>query len=182
MDLAHAAQSRVQGAAARGEEFLRGASVFLRDAVRVVPPDPPTAASSASHSRAASASASLGEAAVASTAPATRRGALMRALRSNPAILRVDPAGEERSAASFATWVDAAGRDIVRDELKCESELAADDGVLKSTFSTLGMCFRTPFQAPCISVNVLAFSARGAIRGRVLDTVFLPRVSDQPGR
>jgi hypothetical protein len=61
-------------------------------------------------------------------------------LRSNSAILRVDPAGEERSAVLFAAWVDAAGREIVRDESRREPELAADDGVLRSTLSTLGGC------------------------------------------
>jgi len=135
IDLAHAAQARVQGAAVRGEELLRGASVFLRDAVRVVPPDRQAIASSASHSRSSSNSAALGEASVTSTAPATRRGALLRALRSNPAILRVDPAGEERSAVHFAIWVDAVGRD--HDESRRESELAADDGILRSTISAL---------------------------------------------
>jgi hypothetical protein len=143
MGLAHAAQARVQGAAARGEELLRGASVLFRDAVRVVPPDPQTtASSSASHSRSASGSAPLGEA---SAVPATRRGALLRALRSNSAILRVDPAGEERSAVLFATWVDATGRDMIRDESRRESELAADDGILRSTLSTLGACLHTRF-------------------------------------
>jgi hypothetical protein len=122
----------------RGEELLRGASVFLREAVRVVPPDLEKNASSASHSRSASKSAARGEAPVTSTAPATRRGALLRALRSNPAILRVDPAGEERSAVHFATWVDAVGRDLVHDESQRESELAADDGILRSTISVLG--------------------------------------------
>jgi len=153
MDLAHAAQARMQGAAARGEELLRGASVFLRDAVRVVPPDPHAAASTASassrpHSRSASASATA--AAVGETksspavqaiglTPATRRGALLRALRTNPAILRVDPAAEERSAVFFAAWVDA-GRDAASDASRRESELAADDGTLGSTLSALGAC------------------------------------------
>jgi hypothetical protein len=161
LDLAHAAQARVQGAAARGEELLRGASVLFRDAVRVVPPDPQTTASSsstASHSRSASGSAPLGEAAAAASAvPATRRGALLRALRSNSAIIRVDPAGEERSAVLFATWVDAAGRDLVRDESRRGSELAADDGVLSSTLSTLGARLHTPFLTDCILVLMLIF-------------------------
>jgi hypothetical protein len=51
--LAHAAQARVQGAAVRVEELIRGASVFLRDAVCVVPPDPQATASSTHHSRSA---------------------------------------------------------------------------------------------------------------------------------
>jgi hypothetical protein len=71
--------------------------------------------------------------------PATRRGALLRALRTNPAILRVDPAAEERSAVFFAAWVDA-GRDAASDASRRESELAADDGMLGSTLSALGAC------------------------------------------
>jgi hypothetical protein len=179
IDLAHAAQARVQGAAVRGEEFLRGASVFLRDAVRVVPPDLETTASSTPHSRSVSNSAGLGEASVTSTVPATRRGALLRALRSNPAILRVDPAGEERSAVHFATWVDAVGRDLVHDESRRESELAADDGILRSTISVLGAFPILRDHIPyIILISVLKSSARRAIQGCVLDTIFLPCASD----
>src|SRR6267154_1233916 len=47
-ELAQVAQAHVQGAAARGEELLRGASVFLRDAVRVVPPEEADSSPSAS--------------------------------------------------------------------------------------------------------------------------------------
>ena len=181
IDLAHAAQARVQGATARGEELLRGASVFLRDAVRVVPPDPQTASasalSSASHSRSASASAPAppGEASasVGSTVPATRRGALLRALRSNPAILRVDPAGEERSGVLFAVWVDAAGRDVVRDESRRESELSADDGILRSTLSTLGACLYTPFLTDRISMLTLMYWY--AVPGELSEDVFWTR-------
>ena len=135
MDLAHAAQARVQGAAARGEELLRGASVFLRDAVRVVPPDPDAASTSAAP-LAREGDSKSAAAAIAST-PATRRGVLLRALRSNPAILRVDPAGEERSAILFVRWVEI-GRDTASDESRRESELTADDGMLGSTLAALG--------------------------------------------
>jgi hypothetical protein len=145
-ELAQVAQARVQGAAARGEELLRGASVFLRDAVRVVPPE--EAASSLSASSASGApsahegttkprgKAASPSAAVAST-PATRRGALLRALREYPAILRVDPAKEERSAALFASWVEVVGAEASRDESQRELELGADDGMLRGTHSAL---------------------------------------------
>lgn len=138
IDIAHAAQARVQGAAVRGEELLRGASVFLRDAVRVVPPDPDAASTSAAM-LAREGDSKSAAAAIAST-PATRRGVLLRALRSNPAILRVDPAGEERSAVLFAGWVET-GRDTASDESRRESELTADDGMLESTRSALGASF-----------------------------------------
>ena len=138
MDLAHAAQARVQDAAVRGEELLRGASVFLRDAVRVVPPDPDAASTSAAP-LAREGDSKSAAAAIAST-PATRRGVLLRALRSNPAILCVDPAGEERSAVLFAGWVET-GRDTTSDESRRESELTADDGMLESTRSALGASF-----------------------------------------
>src|SRR6266851_5365485 len=51
MDLAHEAQAHMQGAAARGEELLRGASVFLRDAVRVDPQAASTASATAAEGR-----------------------------------------------------------------------------------------------------------------------------------
>lgn len=148
-ELAQVAQARVQGAAARGEELLRGASVFLRDAVRVVPPDEAAASASASASGTPSAhegtTAELpGKAAPppvgVSSAPATRRGALLRALREYPAILRVDPAKEERSAALFTSWVETVGAEASRDESHRESELGAEDGMLRGTHSTLGEC------------------------------------------
>jgi hypothetical protein len=144
-ELAQVAQARVQGAAARGEELLRGASVFLRDAVRVVPPEEADSPASASTTPPAHESTMLrGKAVptpmptVVSSTPATRWGALLRALRENPAILRVDPAREERSAALFASWVERIGAEASRDESRRESELGADDGPLRSTRSTLG--------------------------------------------
>ena len=152
-ELAHVAQARVQGAAARGEELLRGASVFLRDAVRVVPPEEAASSSSSSSFVAPSAHEGTptpphGKAAsppvVVSSTPATRRGTLLRALREHPAILRVDPAKEERSAAFFASWVEVVGAEASRDESHRESELGADDGTLRSTRSVLGGCHLCP--------------------------------------
>lgn len=145
-ELAQVAQARVQGAAARGEELLRGASVFLRDAVRVVPPDEAAAASaSATPSAHEGTTTDLpGKAASppvgVSSAPATRRGALLRALREYPAIMRVDPAKEERSAALFASWVETVGAEASRDESHRESELGAEDGMLRGTHTVLGEC------------------------------------------
>ena len=142
-ELAQVAQARVQGAAARGEELLRGASVFLRDAVRVVPPEEIDSSPSASTTPSAHESTMpRGKAVptpnVVSSTPATRRGALLCALRENPAILRVDPAKEERSAALFASWVERVGAETSRDESRRESELGADDEALGSTHSALG--------------------------------------------
>jgi hypothetical protein len=160
-------------------DFWGGASVFLRDAVPVVPPDQQATTSFASHSRSVSTSAGPGEASVASTAPATRRGALLRALRSNPAILRVDPADEGRPAEHFDTRVDAVGWDLVHYGSRRESELAADDGILRSTISVLGAFPILRDHMPyIILISVLKSSARRAIRGCVLDTIFLPRASD----
>jgi len=150
-ELAQVAQARVQGAAARGEELLRSASVFLRDAVRVVPPEEAAPYSSSSSSAAPSTHEGTptprGKApappVVVSSTPATRRGTLLRALREHPAILRVDPAKEERSAALFASWVGVIGAEASRDESRRESELGADDGTLRSTRSALGECRRS---------------------------------------
>ena len=141
-ELAQVAQARVQGAAARGEELLRGASVFLREAVRVVPPEE---AASSPPAEAREGSAELRRQAApppvgVSSAPATRRGALLRALREYPSILRVDPAGEERSAALFASWVETVGAEASRDESRREAELGAEDGMLRGTHSALGEC------------------------------------------
>ena len=142
-ELAQVAQARVQGAAARGEELLRGASVFLRDAVRVVPPEeaafssiPAEAHESTAEPRGLATPSPVGVA----SAPATRRGALLRALREYPSILRVDPAQEERSAALFASWVEAVGTEASRDESHREAELGAEDGMLRGTHSALGEC------------------------------------------
>jgi hypothetical protein len=173
-ELAQVAQARVQGAAARGEELLRGASVFLRDAVRVVPPEEADSSPSASTTPSAHESTmSRGKAvptpiAVTST-PATRRDALLRALRENPAILRVDPAGEERSAALFASWIERVGAEASRDDLRHESELGADDGALRSTCSALGEC-HLPFSCRSVGRRVVdsswgMFSAGGTDRG-----------------
>jgi hypothetical protein len=141
-ELAQVAQARVQGAAARGEELLRGASVFLRDAVRVVPPGeaasstPAEAHEGTAEPRGQATPPPVGVA----SAPATRRGALLRALREYPSILRVDPASEERSAALFALWVEAVGAEASRDESHREAELGAEDGMLRGTHSALGEC------------------------------------------
>ena len=137
-ELAQAAQARVHGAAARGEVLLRGASVFLRDAVRVVPPESAVPASASTPPAFDDATTPRAEAAppvVISVTPATRRDALLRALRATPAILRVDPTKEERSATLFVSWAQVDG---LRDETQREAELAADEGALQITRSTLG--------------------------------------------
>ncbi|KAH9023134.1 hypothetical protein EDB84DRAFT_1509492 [Lactarius hengduanensis] len=136
-ELAQAAQARVHGAAARGEVLLRGASVFLRDAVRVVPPEPAAPASASTPPAFEDAVTPRGEVpppVAISVTPATRRDALLRALRATPAILRVDPAKEERSATLFVTWAQV---EDLRDETQREVELTADDGALQITRSML---------------------------------------------
>ncbi|KAH9037049.1 hypothetical protein EDB85DRAFT_2142619 [Lactarius pseudohatsudake] len=137
-ELAQAAQARVHGAAARGEVLLRGASVFLRDAVRVVPPEsaaPASASTPPAFEDAVTPRAEAPPPVAISVTPATRRDALLRALRATPAILRVDPAKEERSATLFVTWAQV---EDLRDETQREVELAADDGALQITRSMLG--------------------------------------------
>ncbi len=148
-ELAQVAQARVQGAAARGEELLRGASVFLRDAVRVVPPEEADSSPSASvtpsaHEGTTPRGKAVPTPIIVSSTPATRRETLLRALRENPAILRVDPAREQRSAALFASWLEGFAEASL-DGSCCESELGADDGALQSTRSVLGKCRRLPF-------------------------------------
>ncbi|KAH9161068.1 hypothetical protein EDB89DRAFT_809764 [Lactarius sanguifluus] len=136
-ELAQAAQARVHGAAARGEVLLRGASVFLRDAVRVVPPEPAVPASASTPPAFEDAVTPRAEApspVAISVTPATRRDALLRALRATPAILRVDPVKEERSATLFVTWAQV---EDLRDGTQREVELAADGGALQVTRSML---------------------------------------------
>ena len=185
-ELAQVAQARVQGAAARGEELLRGASVFLRDAVRVVPPEeagssPSSSTTPSAHESTMSRGKAVPMPNAASFTPATRWGALLCALRENPAILRVDPAGEERSAALFTSWVERVGAEAFRDESRRESELGADDGALRSTRSALGEC-HLPFSCRSVGRYVVdswwMSSAGRTDRGWVLDTVLLPRASN----
>ena len=141
-ELAQAAQARVHGAAARGEVLLRGASVFLRDAVRVVPPEeyPATASASAStpptFEDATTPRAEAPSPVGISGTPATRRDALLRALRATPAILRIDPAKEERSVAFFGSWI--LQTKSLPGQTQREAELSADEGALQVTRSTLG--------------------------------------------
>jgi hypothetical protein len=54
--------------------------------------------------------------------------------------MRVDPAKEERSAALFASWVETVGAEASRDESHRESELGAEDGMLRGTHTVLGEC------------------------------------------
>ena len=141
-ELAQAAQARVHGAAARGEVLLRGASIFLRDAVRVVPPEEYPASASASASTpptfedATTPRAEAPSPVGISGTPATRRDALLRALRATPAILRVDPAKEERSVAFFGSWI--LQTKSLPGQTQREAELSADEGALQVTRSTLG--------------------------------------------
>ncbi|VDC00392.1 unnamed protein product [Peniophora sp. CBMAI 1063] len=86
-------QVRITDATSRGEELLHRAGDFLTNAVRVVPPSPDDNAPSAT------AQGKAREAAI-----GTRKDALMRALRTNPAILKVDPCAEKNSEALFRSW------------------------------------------------------------------------------
>ena len=167
-ELAQAAQARVHGAAARGEVLLRGASVFLRDAVRVVPPEEYPAPSSASASTPptfedattprAEAPSPVG---ISGTPPATRRDVLLRALRATPAILRVDPAKEERSSALFGSWV--LQTKSLPGEPQREAELSADEGALQVTRTTLGQLL--PSFLVITYEDSRKPSAGGAVRG-----------------
>jgi hypothetical protein len=87
-------QVRLEDATVRGEELFRSASVFLRDAVRVLPPTESTGA----------AAGAKGKAPVRDGAIGTRKDALLRSLRSNGGILKIDPAAEKISEALFRTW------------------------------------------------------------------------------
>ena len=140
MDFTHVAQACMQGTAVCGKEILRSASVSIHNAMHIIPPDPQAtstaSASSCPHSCAASASATTSScphshAALASATaavgkiksspamqaidltPATLHGALLHVLRTNPAILHIDPAAKEHSAVFFVAWVDA-GHDAAR--------------------------------------------------------------------
>ena len=151
-ELAQVAQARVQGAAAHGEELLRKASVLLRDAVHVVPPEeadssPSTTTMPSAHKNTTSRGKAVQTPIVVSSTPVTRRGALLRALRKNPAILHVDPTGEERSAALFSLWVERVG-EASREDSRRKSELGADNGALRSTRSALGECHLPFFCRP----------------------------------
>jgi hypothetical protein len=176
-ELAQVAQARVQGAAARGEELLRGASVFLRDAVRVVPPEEAESSPSASttpsaHEDTMSRGKAVPTPIAVSSTPATRRGALLRALRENPSILRVDPAGEERSAALFVSWVERVGAEVSRDESRREPELGADDGALRNARSALGECLLPSSCRFCLTMSLLTLLGVCLVPGELTEDEF----------
>lgn len=159
---------RTHSATARGEDLLRGAGDLLREAVRVIPPEnaasgsgsgatgvmwdgmdvwtmpgfsqPETPQSDAARSRSRdSGSRRSGEV----KAIGTRKDALLRAVRMNPEILKVDPAGEKSSADLFDTWVqtEVEGKEGgIRSEQwkeRVEIELESDQSAIKTTLDTL---------------------------------------------
>ena len=87
-----------------------------------------------------------------------------------PANLRVLYSYPAGTAAPFASWVEVVGAEASRDESHRESELGADDGVLRSTRSALGEC-RLPFLLFVMLDDALmglflgTFSAGGIDRG-----------------
>ena len=183
-ELAQAAQARVHGAAARGEVLLRGASVFLRDAVRVFPPEDPALVSGSTPPVFEDATTPRAEApspVTNSGTPATRRDGLLRALRAAPAILRVDPAQEERSATLFLTWAQV---NDLPDETQREAELTADEGALQLTRSTLGqstVSFMKLERVPSADEHSRN-SAGSHVRGGILEALFLQGAPNKPRR
>ncbi|KAA1474311.1 hypothetical protein DENSPDRAFT_840896 [Dentipellis sp. KUC8613] len=158
----------IQDATARGEELLRGAGDFLREAVRVVPPseagpsssgvmwdgmdiwtmplsgvDTPRSESGGSNGKARESGTGTPRRSGEGKAIATRKEALLRAVRTNPEILRVDPAGEKTSEELYKTWVEkevadkegGIGGEYWKERV--EKELEEDGEPLKVTRDTL---------------------------------------------
>lgn len=134
---------RVQEATTRGEELLRTAGDFLRDAVRVVPPTEAGPAV-AGTSRPDTPRSEIREGSARSSGEgktiATRREALLRTLRANAEILKVDPADDQNGGDAFARWSEqeAEGIDGEAWAARREAELEADGGGLKATREALG--------------------------------------------
>lgn len=159
----------------RSEEFLRDAGEFLKDAVKVVPPedgdsgysgliwdgtdvwmlstgsgtDTPGAGSSKGKGkeREASSSSSSGRPPVDTLgAVATRAESMLKQLRHDPAVIKVDPNDDESVREIYTNWLatEAASEDrglgTTAWENKVERALAdpVDGSALKATLDTLG--------------------------------------------
>ncbi|KAI0314118.1 hypothetical protein OF83DRAFT_472513 [Amylostereum chailletii] len=124
-------QVRLQEATVRGEELLRSAGVFLRDAVKVIPPgEEAVAREGAEASFQATPGLAKGKGREGSSVSTsdlktigTRKAALLQALRTNPAILKVDPASEQNSEALYKTWEE-------------KEVQGSDGGILGATWKT----------------------------------------------
>lgn len=155
-------------ATAESREFLRGATEFLKEAVKVVPPDEASASSGTGvqgimwdgmdvwmipMSSGAETPTSAGEGQDAGgskarksgevKAIATRKEAILRTLRTNPDILKVDPRAEPRTKVLFEEWESKDVESLegtVQGEAwieKIQKELETDMDALTATRDTL---------------------------------------------
>ncbi|EIM81669.1 uncharacterized protein STEHIDRAFT_125184 [Stereum hirsutum FP-91666 SS1] len=169
----------VTAATAESREFLRGATEFLKEAVKVVPPDEASASSGSgvqgimwdgmdvwmipmSSGAETPTSAAEGQDAGGSKARksgevkaiATRKEAILRTLRTNPDILKVDPRAEPRTKVLFEEWESKDVESLegtVQGEAwieKIQKELETDMNALTATRDTL-----TSQEGPALTEN-----------------------------
>ena len=151
----------------KSESLLREAGEFLKDAVKVIPPEeggsvapagtlwdgtdiwmlPEPVASSKGKERERTSSSSGRPSVDGLRAVATRAEALLKQLRHDPEVLKVDPLADERASQLYEAWkkdkVTPKEGGISSTEWKAEIQKALDDPVdghaLKTTLETLGM-------------------------------------------
>lgn len=207
-------------ATAESKEFLRGATEFLKEAVRVVPPDeasgsgggtgsgvqgvmwdgmdvwtiPMTVgAGSETPKEGTRSEGKVGGSKARKSgevkAIATRKEAILRTLRTNPDILKVDPRAEPRTKALFEEWEkkDVEGLEGgVSGEAwieKIQKELEVDMDALTTTRDILSTLFYRYYYSSRAVLSILmpSFSVRrrsSPDREGVLDAVFLPQTPD----
>lgn len=156
----------------KSEELLKEAGEFLKDAVKVLPPEEgssgsiapagvlwdgtdiwmlpdivPTSSGSKGKERASSSS---GRPSVDGLrAVATRAESLLKQLRHDPEVIRVDPAADERAKVLYDAWIreelDTKEGGIGGKEWATRIEKALSDPIdgsgLKTTMDTLGKCY-----------------------------------------
>ena len=169
----HRVQGATEEYVHRSEEFLRDAGEFLKDAVKVVPPEEgdsgypgliwdgtdvwmlpsagaaesPTPSSSKGKGKERESSTSSGRPSVDTLrAVATRAESMLKQLRHDPAVIKVDPKDDEKVREMYTTWLatEAASEDrglgTTAWQNKVERALAdpVDGSALKATMDTLG--------------------------------------------
>lgn len=204
----HEARETYEKAMNSGEKYWKVASKELSDlfgeAVRIVPPE-----GYAGEGGQASRSGAAGKAADkrkkdAAVAAAGRKEMLLHRIRSEPAILLVDPAevpaavesGTAQSAAeekkethadtreAFATFLsavqEAGGVDSEGWKAKIKAELEDDEGgvVLKQSYDSIGECLCILWFLTDDELIFAPLSAKQDPRGSILDKILLPQATD----
>ncbi|GJE94455.1 hypothetical protein PsYK624_106250 [Phanerochaete sordida] len=152
-------RAQAEAYAHRSEELLRDASEFLREAVKVVPPEEGAAVPGvmwdgsdiwmlpdvAAPAPPARGKGKASQSAEGLRAVATRAEALLKQIKHDPAVLSVNPEADERAKQMWDEWlrteVDSAEEGLESEKWKKEKEAALADAIdgeaLKKTLDTL---------------------------------------------